>query len=76
MIIKSYNEYVWRMALFRLQYGGARIEIWEVDHSPPHCHVRGLDRAGAVVVDIVTLRVIRPPGFPLPPAVRRCLREN
>jgi len=64
------------MALFRLECGGARLEIWEVDHGPPHCHISGLDQAGTVVVDLVTLRVTKPPGLPLPPAVRRCLREN
>jgi HTH-type transcriptional regulator, competence development regulator len=36
------------MALFRLECGGAKIEIWEVDHGPPHCHISGLDQAGAV----------------------------
>ncbi len=64
------------MALFRVECGGARIEIWEVDHGPPHCHVSGLDRGGTVVVDLVTLRVTKPPGLPLPPAVSRCLRDN
>lgn len=64
------------MALFRLDCGGAKIEIWEVDHGPPHCHIRGLDQAGTVVVDLVTLRVTKPPGLGLPPALRRCLRDN
>lgn len=64
------------MALFRLEYGGARIEVWEVDHGPPHCHVTGLKQTGTVVVDLLTLQVRRPPGFRLPPVVKRCLREN
>ncbi|HLA81021.1 MAG TPA: hypothetical protein VJP78_05220 [Thermoleophilia bacterium] len=64
------------MALFRLECGGAKIEIWEVDHGPPHCHISGLDQAGTVVVDLVTLRVIKPHGLPLPPTLRRCMREN
>jgi hypothetical protein len=64
------------MALFRLECGGARIEIWEVDHGPPHCHISGLDQAGTVVVNLITLRVSRPPGMSLPPVVRRCLRDN
>jgi hypothetical protein len=54
------------MALFRLECGGVKIEIWEVDHGPPHCHISGLDQAGTVVVDLITLRVTRPPGLPLP----------
>jgi hypothetical protein len=64
------------VALFRLDCGGARIEVWEVDHGPPHCHVSGLDQAGTAVVDLVSLRVTKPPGLPLPPVVRRCLREH
>jgi hypothetical protein len=64
------------MTLFRVDCGGARIEIWEVDHGPPHCHVSGLDRTGTVVVDLVTLSVTQPAGLPLPPAVSRCLRDN
>jgi hypothetical protein len=64
------------MALFRLECGGAKIEIWEVDHWPPHCHISGLDLAGTVVVDLITLRVKKPPGLSLPPVVRRCLREH
>lgn len=64
------------MALFRLECGGAKIEIWEVDHGPPHCHISGLDQAGTVVVDLITLRVTKPPGLSLPPVVRRCLRDN
>jgi hypothetical protein len=64
------------VALLRLECGGARIDIWEVDHGPPHCHVSGLDQAGAVVVDLIGLRVTKPPGLSLPPAVRRCLRDH
>jgi hypothetical protein len=25
------------MTLLRVECGGVRIEIWEVDHGPPHC---------------------------------------
>lgn len=64
------------MALFRVECGGARIEIWEVDHGPPHCHICGLDQAGTAVVDLVTLRVTKPPSLALPRVVRRCPREN
>ncbi|MCE5254566.1 MAG: hypothetical protein LLG45_10255 [Actinomycetia bacterium] len=64
------------MALFRLECGGVRIEIWEVDHGPPHCHITGLGQTGSVVVDLVTLRVRKPPGLSLPPVLRRCLQEN
>jgi hypothetical protein len=64
------------MALFRLECGGAKIEIWEVDHGPPHCHISGLDQAGTVVVDLITLRVTKPLGLSLPPVVKRCLRDN
>jgi hypothetical protein len=64
------------LALVRLECGGARIEVWEVDHGPPHCHVGGLHQAGTAVVDLVSLRVTKPAGLPLPPVVRRCLREH
>ena len=64
------------MALWRVDCGGAKIEIWEVDHGPPHCHISGLDQAGTVVVDLITLRVMKPPGLRLSPAVRRCLRDH
>lgn len=64
------------MALFRVACGSVRIEIWEVDHGPPHCHVDGLPRGGSVVVDLLTLRVVRLGGLSLPPPVRRCLRDN
>jgi hypothetical protein len=64
------------VALFRLECGAARIEVWEVDHGPPHCHVSGLDRVGTVVVDLVSLRVTKPSGLSLPPVVRRCLRDH
>ncbi len=64
------------MALFRLVCGGVRVEVWEVDHGPPHCHVSGLHQAGTVVVDLVSLRVTKPPGLSLPPLVRRCLRDH
>jgi hypothetical protein len=64
------------VALLRLECGGARIEIWEVDHGPPHCHVSGLHKAGTVTVGLVSLRVTKPSGLSLPPAVRRCLRDH
>ena len=64
------------MALFRLECGGAKIEIWEVDHGPPHCHISGLDQAGTAVVNLITLKVMKPPGLVLPPVVRRCLRDH
>jgi len=64
------------MALFRLECGGAKIEIWEVDHGPPHCHISGLHEAGTVVVELITLRVTKPRGLSLPTVVRRCLRDN
>jgi hypothetical protein len=64
------------MALFRLVCGGAKIEIWEVDHGPPHCHICGLAQGGTVVVDLITLRVTRPPGLSLPPLIGRCLRDH
>lgn len=64
------------MALFRLECGGAKIEIWEVDHGPPHCHISGLDQAGIVVVSLITLKVTRPPGLSLPPVVSRRLRDS
>jgi hypothetical protein len=35
-----------------------------------------LDLAGKVVVDLITLRVKKPPGLSLPPVVRLCLREH
>ena len=41
------------MALFRVECAGVRIEIWEVDHGPPHCHISGLQKGGSVVVDLL-----------------------
>ena len=38
------------MTLLRLECGGVRIEIWEVDHGPPHCHVSGLLEAWSRVI--------------------------
>jgi|WetSurMetagenome_2_1015567.scaffolds.fasta_scaffold50942_2 hypothetical protein len=64
------------MALFRVECGGARIEIWEVDHGPPHCHISGLEKGGTAVVDLLTLRVTKPSGLSLPSAVSRCVRDN
>jgi hypothetical protein len=64
------------VALFRLDCGGVRIEVWEVDHGPPHCHIGGLERRGTVVVNLLTLEVSKPAGLRLSPVVSRCLREN
>ena len=64
------------MTLFRVDCGRVRIEIREVDHGPPHCHVSVLQKGGGVVVDLLTLRVTRLLGLSLPVAVSRCLRDN
>lgn len=64
------------MAVFREKCGGVVIEIYDVDHGPPHCHVIGLSERGGVVVSLFTLQVTKPGVFPLPRAVRRCLKES
>lgn len=51
------------------------IEIHDVDHGPPHCHVSGLSRGSTARVNLHTLEVTRPPGVRLPRAVRRSLEE-
>ena len=63
------------MALFKFDCGGVEIVIFEVDHGPPHCHLFGLP-AGRVTVNLLTLRVMKPRGYSIPPKVRRCLRDQ
>jgi hypothetical protein len=64
------------MTIFRVRCGTAAVEIHEVDHGPPHCHVVGLPRKDNVRVSLLTLEVTKPQGFALPAAVRRCLKQN
>ncbi|MHB1382014.1 MAG: DUF4160 domain-containing protein [Thermoleophilia bacterium] len=63
------------MAAFRRQVGAVSIEIYDVDHGPPHCHVSGLSGGSTARVNLLTLEVTKPPGEVLPRAVRRHLRE-
>jgi len=59
---------VWKQAL-----AGYEVKINDVDHPPPHCHVR-LDR-GSVKVNLMTLAVMDPPPHELPARLRRALGE-
>lgn len=63
------------MPAFRERCGSVEIEIHDVDHGPPHCHVTGLPRGGSGTVNLLTLEV-KPPGLGLPTAVRRFLRDR
>lgn len=63
------------MAAFRRHVGAVSIEIYNVDHGPPHCHVSGLSGGATARVNLLTLEVTKPTGEVLPRAVRRCLRE-
>jgi hypothetical protein len=63
------------VAVFKAQRGSVSVEINNVDHGRPHCHVSGLPRRLSVKVDLFTLEVTKPKGRRLPPQVRRFLAE-
>ncbi|HZC67072.1 MAG TPA: DUF4160 domain-containing protein [Nitrospirales bacterium] len=60
------------MAVWKTKCGGAEILIKNMDHLPPHCHVKHGGR------DVkVRLHDLRPWGTSeLPSGVRKCLREH
>jgi len=64
------------MAVFREKCGSVFIEIHDVDHGPPHCHLSGLRGGASARVNLLTLEVTKPPGLPMPKSVRRCLKER
>lgn len=61
------------MAVWKRILVGYEVKINDVDHPPPHCHVR-LDRR-SVKVDLMTLSVLDPPPHELPHKLRRALRH-
>lgn len=63
------------MPAFRERCGSVLIEIHDVDHGPPHCHLSGLPGGRSRTVNLLRLAV-RPPGMCLPRPVARCLRER
>lgn len=64
------------MAAYRRTLAGVTIEIHDVDHGPPHCHVSGLSGGAAARVNLLTLEVAKPPGLRLPRAVSRALKDE
>lgn len=62
------------MAVFKVKCANAKIKVNNVDHNPPHCHV--FPGGANILVDLVTLAVIRPTHASLSPALRKCLRRN
>lgn len=65
-----------KMAAYRHTITGVTIEIYDVDHGPPHCHISGLPGGIKARVNILTLEVTKPPGCALPRAVTKALRSN
>jgi len=64
------------VAAFREKCGGMTVEIYDLDHGPAHCHVSGLPGGLSARVDLYTLEVTKPAGRPLPPRMRRFLRDR
>ena len=52
------------------------VEIYDLDHGPAHCHASGLPGGLNARVDLYTLEVTKPAGRPLPPRMRRFLRDR
>lgn len=63
------------MAVYRRALGGVTVEIHDVDHGPPHCHVVGLARGVTARVSLLTLEV-SPAGVRLPRTVARALKDD
>ena len=60
------------MAVWKAKLAGYRVKINDVDHDPPHCHVRiGPHNAQ---VDLFRLEVLNPPPDELPTGLRKALR--
>ncbi len=64
------------MAVFRRRVGSVLVEIHDVDHGPPHCHVSGLAFNATAKVSLLTLEVIKPHGYRLPVGLRRLLKSE
>jgi len=64
------------MSVFRERCGSVLIEIHDVDHGPPHCHLSGLPGGGTARVNLLTLEVTRPAGLRLATPIRRRLRQR
>ena len=64
------------MAAFREKCGSMTVEIYDLDHGPAHCHISGLPGGLNARVDLYTLEVTKPAGRPLPPRMRRFLRDR
>jgi hypothetical protein len=61
------------MAVFQVRCANTVVRIYEVDHPPPHCHVKLNGRD--VRVMLRTLAVWRS-NYTLPPNLRKCLRKH
>jgi hypothetical protein len=64
------------MAVYRRRLAGVTIEIHDVDHGPPHCHVSGSGGGAVAQVSLLTLEVVKPSGLRLPRAVLRALKDD
>lgn len=64
------------MAAYQKTVAGASIEIHDVDHGPPHCHVSGLPGGATARVSLLTMHVTKPPGLKLPRAVAKALKAD
>jgi hypothetical protein len=61
------------MAVFHVKCANTEIRIHEIDHLPPHCHVKIDGRDVRVRLD--TLQVFGS-DWELTPAIRKCLRKH
>lgn len=64
------------VAVYSKRIGGATIQIHDVDHGPPHCHISGLSNGATAKVSLVTMQVTKPLGLPLPKTLMRALRND
>ena len=64
------------MAVYRKRIGAVLVEIHDVDHGPPHCHVSGLAFNATAKVNLLTLEVIKPHGYRLPVGLKRFLKSE
>lgn len=61
------------MAVWKGTLAGHEVKIHDVDHPPPHCHVR--TERGGIKVNLYTLEVMDGSRSGLPPKLRKALRD-
>ncbi len=62
------------MARFEASCGRYTLKVKDVDHDPPHCHVR--DGASDMEVGLRNLKVLNPPPKVLPVGARKCVMKH